>query len=32
MSKKERKICKFEVDLKNFLFALLLSNDNIISA
>ena len=32
MSKKERDICKFEMDLKNFLFALdRLSNDNIIS-
>ena len=33
MSKKEREICEFEMDLNNFLFALQrLRNDNIISA
>ena len=33
MSKQEREICEFEMDLNNFLFALLrLSNDNIITA
>ena len=32
MSKKEGEICEFETDLNNFLFALYLSNDNIISA
>ena len=34
MSKKEREICKFEMDLKKLLFCLHsnLSNDNIISA
>ena len=34
MSKKEREICQFEMDLKNYFFRLRsnLSNDNIISA